>query len=208
MNAKCSRPVCTAPAAPGCRGMCESDYRRRIRMGVFGYRDAEPARAHVEALRGLGWTYEQIAEAAGVSTWVPHKLAIGQTKHLWPESEQAILQVPLEPRGSHRGVDSAGTRRRVQALSWMGWPCAEVARRAGIPVATLRTLILPSRRISYTLARQVAAVYEQLSCIPGPSKGAAAKARQLGFAPPAAWDDDRIDNPKARPCGVRVDAAA
>jgi hypothetical protein len=174
-------------------------------MRIYGYRDAAPARAHVAALRELGWTFVQIAEAAGLSSYVPHKIATGQTRNLWPESERALLAVPLRPQDSHRGVNSAGTRRRVQALSWMGWPCTEVAVRAGMPVSTLRTLILPSRQISYTLARRVAAVYDLLSLTPGPSKGAAAKARQLGFAPPMAWDDDRIDDPKTRPRGVRVD---
>jgi hypothetical protein len=172
-------------------------------MRVYGYRDATAARRHVLALRDLGWTFEQIAEAAGLSTWVPHKVVTGVTKHLWPESERALLAIPLEPRGSHRGVDSAGTRRRVQALAWMGWPAAVVAQQADTSTASLQTLIQPTRRVSYALAARVAEVYERLSGTPGPSKIAAGKARQLGFAPPAAWDDERIDDPRARPCGVR-----
>jgi hypothetical protein len=199
----CARPGCTDAAGP--RGFCESDYRRKIRMRLFGYRDAGPARVHVAALRDLGWTYEQIAEAAQVSTYVPHKIATGRTQRLWPESEQALLAIPLKARDSHRGINSAGTRRRVQALAWMGWPATEVAARAGTTPATLRTLILPSRQISFALARRVAEVYERLSLTSGPSKGSASKARQLGFAPPMAWDDDRIDNPRARPRGMRVD---
>jgi hypothetical protein len=177
-------------------------------MGIYGWRDAGPARAHVESLRELGWTWVQIAEAAGTSTYVPHRVGVGRTRHLWPESERALLAVPLVPRDSHRGVDSAGTRRRVQALSWMGWPCAEVAGRAGTTGRTLATLILPSRRISYDLARRVADVYEELSCTPGPSRVAAGKARRLGFAPPMAWDDERIDDPKARPRGIRIEEPA
>lgn len=172
-------------------------------MGHCGWRDATRAREHVHQLRRLGWTYVQIAETAGTSTWVPHKLDTNATKHIWPESERAILALPLTPRPSHRGTNNTGTRRRVQALSWMGWPTAEVARRAGIRERSLATLIRPSRRVSQTLALRVAHVYDELSAVPGPSRGARAKARQFGHAPPAAWDDDTIDDPKARPHGVR-----
>lgn len=198
----CARPTCHRPAGKHTRRHCEADYRRLLRMGLAGWRDAAPARRHVAALRELGWTYAQIAEAAGLSKWVPHNLATGRTAHVWPESERAILAVPLVPRSSRRGVDSAGTRRRVQALAWMGWPAAEVARRAGITHRALATQIHPNRRVSYALARRVAAVYDELSGVRGPSVQAAARARQLGHAPPAAWDEGEIDDPAAKPRGV------
>lgn len=192
----CVEKGCTAPAGKYTRGRCESCYRKKIRMGIFTRRDVTVARDHIEALRRLGWTYEGIAEAAGLSSYVPHKVSTGQTKSLRVESEQALLAVPLVPFDSHRSVDSAGTRRRVQALAWMGWPCAEVARRAGTTQPTLATLILPRRRISFALARRVAAVYDELCMTFGPSKIAAGKARQLGFVPPLGWDEDLIDLPK------------
>lgn len=204
----CTKRACGAPAGKHTRGDCEHHYRQQIRMGIYGWRDGGPTREHVLNLRDLGWTYEQIADEAGVSTWVPHRVATGGTRHVLPESERAVLAVPLKPRDSQRGVDSAGTRRRVQALAWMGWPAAEVAARAGTTTATLQTLILPTRRISFALSRRVAAVYVELSGVRGPSAGAAAKTRQLGHAPPAAWDDDEIDDPKAKPRGIRREATA
>lgn len=179
--------------------MCERHYRQLLRMDRAGYVPVDRVAEHVLALRRLGWTYEQIAERAGVSTWVPHKAATGGTRRLWMDRAAAILGVPLEPMASHRGVDSTGTRRRVQALAWMGWPCREVAARAGTTQSTLATLILPHRHPSFALARRVADVYAELSATPGPSKVAAAKARAAGFAPPLAWDDDTIDDPAAQP---------
>jgi transcriptional regulator with XRE-family HTH domain len=168
-------------------------------MGRYGYVPAEPVRQHVARLRALGWTIEQIADAAGVSNWVPAQVARGTARRLWKDRAEAVLSVPAEPRDSHRGVDSTGTRRRVQALAWMGWPCAEIARRAGTTPSSLRTLIQPRRRVSYALAGRVADVYEELSMQAGPSLIAARKARSLGFAPPLAWDDDTIDDPAAAP---------
>lgn len=191
----CAEKGCTA--VPRTRGRCERHYRQRVRMGIHGYRDAGPAREHIKALRGLGWTWEAIADAANLSTFVAHRINNGTTKHVWPESETAILSVPLTPCDSHRGVDSAGTRRRVQALAWMGWSCREVAERAGIKLCTLQTLIQPDRQLSYTLARKVAAVYDELCMTRGTNNFAAGKARKLGFLPPLAWDDDLIDLPDA-----------
>lgn len=202
----CVEPGCTAPAHT--RERCDSCYRRRIRMGFYGYVDAAEARSHVRALRELGWTWEAIAEAAGTSSWVPHKVGIGHTRHLWPESARALLAVPLERRTNHHGIDSTGTRRRVQALAWLGWPTGEVARRAGIKPKTLASLIQPSRRISSDSAARVAAVYEALCMTPGPSRIAASKARQLGFAPPLAWEPHTIDDPRRKPNGVLKGAAA
>lgn len=189
----CVEKGCAAEAGPHSRGRCESCYRRRIRMGIYGWRDAARAREHVEALRSLGWTWEGIADVAGLSTYVAHQLGTGKTRRLLPESETALLKVPLMPFDSQRSVDSCGTRRRVQALAWMGWTCSEVARRAGTTQRTLATLILPHRRISFALSRRVAAVYDELSMSFGPSKIAAGKARQLGFVPPLGWDEDLID---------------
>lgn len=202
----CAERNCTAEAQT--RGRCDSHYRKRIRMGLHGWRDVGPAREHVAALRNLGWTWEQIAAEASLSTYVAHQIGAGRTKRLRVESERALLALPLEPRDSQRSIDSTGTRRRVQALAWMGWPAREVAARAGTTQATLQTLILPRRRLSYALARRVAAVYEELCMKPGPSRVTAGKARAAGFVPPLGWPDDRIDDPKARPLGVaRGDAA-
>lgn len=199
---RCSNPRCTEPEET--RGLCESHYRKKVRMGIYRNVDASAAREHVAALRSLGWTYEAIAEVSGLSTYVPHKVATGQTRMLRFDSAQALLAVPLTPYDSHRGVDSAGTRRRVQALAWMGWPCEEVARRSGTTRRALATLILPNRRISFALARRVAAVYDDLCMTSGPSRVTAGKARGLGFLPPLAWDETELDDPLARPKRGRI----
>lgn len=184
------------------RGYCGPHYRRRLHTGRYGYRDATTAREHVAALRRIGWTWEGIATAAGLSAYVAFSLHRGTTRRLLAESIDALLAVPLEPVESHRGVDATGSRRRVQALAWMGWPNHEIARRIGCSPRSLPTL-LSRGRISTRLARRIEAIYEHLSTVPGPSRTAAGKARQHGFAPPLAWDDDSIDDPRARPCGLR-----
>jgi lambda repressor-like predicted transcriptional regulator len=201
----CGRSGCRAPATTA--GYCEHDYRLRLHTGRGGFRDPAPARAHVALLRELGWTWQQIADAAQLANSVAHGLSLGRYKRLRLASEQALLSVPLVPRESHRSTGATGTRRRVQALAWMGWSGAEVSHRAGVSPATLQTEIYRGR-LSVRLAARVRAVYGELSGIRGPSSMAAAKARRMGFAPPAAWDDGAIDDPQARPLGVRKQQAA
>ncbi|WP_295694431.1 hypothetical protein, partial [Lapillicoccus sp.] len=57
----------------------------------------------------------------------------------------------------------------------------------------------PRDRISARAWRQVRQVYDRLSMTPGPSPTARARAAARGYAPPLAWDDDTIDDPRALP---------
>lgn len=200
----CNAPGCGLPAVT--RGYCETHYRRRLHTGRYGYRDATAAREHVRALRRLGWPYIPIAEAAGTSNWVPHQLDVGGVRRILGESEKAILSIRLVPYDSHRGVDGTGTFRRWDALQWMGWPAVEIARRVGVRPYSIPSMRSRGDQVSYRVAHAMAEVYEELSHVPGPSEGSATKARRKGWAPPAAWDEDTIDDPTARPTGVRRSA--
>lgn len=195
----CARPGCSAPATT--RDWCESDYRRQLRMGRGGYRDAGPSRLHVRRLRALGWTYERIHSQSGVSARQARAVELGEYRRVRFDTAQRLLAVPLTRAPSHRGVDHAGTTRRLQALQWMGWPAHEVAARVG---STQRTISTIKNRggLSANLAARIADLYNELSHVQGPSKVAAARARGAGHSPPAAWDDETIDDPQAQPAGV------
>lgn len=201
MMATCSSRGCTAPAKRGCRKMCNVHYRRKVRLGVFGYVDKTKARDHIRALRALGWTYERIEQAAGIAARQAWSIEHGEYRRVLRDNEARILSVALVTCPILRGFDSIGTTRRLQALQWMGWPAKEIAARVGSTESTIRSL-KGRKRFSTSLAMRIAAVYEQLSMTAGPSPMAAAKARGAGHAPPAAWDDDTIDDPDAKPQGV------
>jgi hypothetical protein len=194
---------------PGCterrhtREWCEHHYRYRLHTGRYGFRDATRVTAHLKKLRQLGWTWEQIGDAADLSSAVPYNLLHGRRyRRVRVETEHALLAVAAEPVESHRGVDGIGTRRRLQALAWMGWAGVDISRRVALRPATLHTLACRGS-VSVRTARRVTQVYDELSHIPGPPKQSATKARKAGYAPPAAWDDAAIDDPGARPHGVR-----
>lgn len=201
----CTQPACSRAAET--RGYCSSHYRRRLHTGRYGYRDATVAREHVAALRDLGWTWQAIADAAGLSVTIAHSLHRGTTRRLLHESETALLAIrPRRYHHSHRGVSAVGARRRVQALARLGWPNHEIARRIGCSPRSLPTL-LSRGSLSMTLAHRIADVYLELRYTLGPSRAAIGKAIQYGFQPPAAWIAETIDDPDARPLRPALGAA-
>ena len=197
-TAICARPKCGKPVYKA--DHCRSDYAYWRLAGNGGFTDPGPARARVIELLAMDWTCQQIAETSGVAKWTLSRLRKGIGAGITPATSAAILSVlPGRPVPSSHCIDATGTRRRVQALAWMGWSRAEVARRAGVNPRTLRAQ-MSLGRVSTRLAERIRVIYAELSWTRGPSAPAAAKARSLGLAPPAAWDD--IDDPLARPSGV------
>lgn len=113
-----------------------------------------------------------------------------------------------------RLVDATGTIRRLQALSYAGWPQNVIWRAAGLQYRHLARLVT-LRRIDPHTATRIAEVTERFWNKPPPTstraeKAASSKARTIarrsGWAPMAAYDD--IDNPNDRPQGIRQETAA
>lgn len=107
-------------------------------------------------------------------------------------------------------VPAAGSRRRLRALAWNGFSPADLARRLDEPVRVVRTLLYGApRQVSAHLAARIAALYDDLWDMPGPSWRTAEAARRRNFAPALGWDDDLpgdpwysghgIDDPEAVP---------
>lgn len=103
-------------------------------------------------------------------------------------------------------VPASGTIRRVQAMAVAGWPISRTFREAGLaPQTTGR--VMTARFVSADVARAIAAVYARYSgASPGlcgvshiHARAARDRATAAGWAPPAAWDDDTIDDPEAIP---------
>lgn len=98
-------------------------------------------------------------------------------------------------------LPTLGARRRVEALRVLGWPVEAIAREAGWTGGeyTLKVAI-SGERMKATSFLRIADAYERLSAKRGPSRFSATRAKNLGFAPPLAWDD--IDSPHEKPKGV------
>lgn len=198
-----------------------SDYRanreRAIAYGTWQpFVDAEPVRRHIRALQSCGMGLRRIAEAAGVDRKRLQVVLTGRPergtppqKRIRPAIAAAILaiQPTLDLLGDRTVIDATGTRRRLQALVATGWSISKLADRLGWTPANLARLIKSERTIVAT-ARAVRALYDELWNHAPPEdthrdRIAASRARNYaranGWVPPLAWDDDRIDDPDARP---------
>lgn len=97
-------------------------------------------------------------------------------------------------------IDSTGTSRRLQSLHAIGWAWPHIAARLGTTDRWPSLLAnAPSPTVTKTTAVAVDVLYRELSCTPGPSVRARTWSAKHGWVPPAAWDDDAIDDPAAGP---------
>ena len=99
--------------------------------------------------------------------------------------------------GGKLHVDATGTRRRLQALARMGWSYSHLAPMFGVSHQAVSSWT-KTATVHRSTRLRVCAVYDELWDVPGPS----AKSRRLGelygWAPPLAFDDDNIDDPRAQ----------
>ncbi len=103
---------------------------------------------------------------------------------------------------------AAGTQRRLQALMARSWSMQAIAQETGLRAPQLARALENPATITPKLATDVIAAYDRLWGKTPPSatpaqqelaRAAETAARLRGWAPPLAWDDDKIDNPRAEP---------
>ena len=102
-------------------------------------------------------------------------------------------------RGDQRRIHATGTRRRLRGLAAVGHSLLAIARDCAVDEETLRLIrIGESRQVTPRVADAVRAGYDRLWSIPGPSTRSIELARRNGWPPPMWWDDDHIEDPRAR----------
>jgi hypothetical protein len=168
------------------------------------------------------------ADAAGVNlTTVYDWAAIRRDIPGWPTPDdiadwdaweaaharrRAQVNACVKRRTLHRAkltVPAVGTQRRLRALFALGWSYEDMGSRLGIRKARVSHLVneTPKRGVYLRTRDKVAALYDELSMtIPQGWEHERIRrwAAKRGFAPPLAWDDDRIDDPAARPARGRA----
>jgi hypothetical protein len=167
-----------------------------------------PSRAldHIKHLRKLGFNDESIAEAAGVDKKTIGNIRRGRSEKIYRYVSDKIMAVPPESvyeRQKRKGwVPAIGAVRRLQALMANGWRYRDMSPRLGFDAATVA-----KNAAGWVTPRKheaIARLYEELWNQEGPAGPAYRKrCMTLGYAPPMAWDDDNIDNPAAKPGGIR-----
>lgn len=197
-----------------CRAANAADASRTYRLRAYGqwqpYVDAQPAREHVQNLIEAGIKLKRIGRLAGLDPRIVARLingipsrGVAPSKRLRAATAQALLAVDssLERMPGRARVDATGTRRRLQALVAIGWSQRRLANRLGLADTSVH-LIIGAAGVQAETARRVRALYDELWDQPAPDGQSAtvarAYARNAGWLPPMAWDDDLIDVPDDR----------
>jgi len=198
--------------------MCNRCYERnRNRQKAYGrwqpmLVDAEPVRAHVQALQAAGLGGRRISELSGVSrtsltaliTGRPNR-GTGPSRTVRADTAQKLLAIPLPDRPmavvkSGARLDACGTIRRLQALVAIGWSQTMLCEELGWWDGNATRLFLGKQVwVTASTARKVAQLYDRKSMTAGPNQSARDRAKRKRWAPPLAWDDDLIDDPNAHP---------
>ncbi len=168
------------------------------------YVDAQPVREHLEMLSRYGIGHERVAELSGVSVHTIRNFRWTRSSGLMMRAiAERILKVEpsIDNVAGHRHVDATGARRRLQALTAIGWTQHRLGEVLGIPAHRVCGL-LRAERIQADTYRAIARVYELYWDVPAPAvtahqRVAADAARRLaernGWVPPLAWDDIDTD---------------
>lgn len=195
---------------------------RKKAYGVVTHVPAGPARDHIRSLMDQGMGLRSIVATGAISGGGLTKLLYGKrdehgvlhvTNRIEKARADAILALECTLADGAR-VPALGATRRLQALHALGWSQRLLSKALDVEPSTL-TRLTHEMGGSITVAtdRTIRSLYKRISMTPPPqdtsmeqaSVARAKREAQLnGWAPPLAWDDEDLDDPKARPHGMRI----
>lgn len=208
----------------GCRcyvcGYARSQYddnrNRAIAYGTWQpWVDAEPVRTHIRYLQSCDMGLRTIATAANTSRKRLQAILTGRTERntppqakVRPELAAAVLavEVTLEALAPNTLMSPIGVRRRCHALVAHGWPQLHLAAHLDMTPTNFgamlaRPNVLARRHLQ--VLNMYAALWNTDPANHGATPAGITRARKHatanGWAPPGAWDDDRLDDPEAFP---------
>lgn len=162
----------------------------------------KPVRKHINALREQGATMGSIAAATGIHYQTLQRI-MGSRSKCYTQTAEAILNCRPDTVNTRAFIDATGSRRRLQALMAMGWTKAQMADHMGIKPDTVTEIINDQPTVTPPVAAKIKAGFSVMQMtFPAPGRAATYTQRwaaKRGWMLPFMWDEDEIDNPKARP---------
>jgi len=188
----------TTCECPDCHGQRRKLAKRRL-YGYYHRPDGNAAITRIRDWRAQGYSILWIASACDVNkAWV---LTVDNGTVTKPGPILTAKVLAADIRNGSEGMCSAlGSQRRLRSLAVMGWNLNDLRARYGISTAAL-SRIRNGEAVEVWAERYhlIAKAYRELSGTRGPSEQGATRARNAGWVPPAAWDDEAIDDPEATP---------
>lgn len=179
--------------------------RLTARGEFVNYRvDAQPARQHIAYLRDCNMGIVRIADVAGLGRKTIESLIYADRARILYRTEQAILAVQpsLHTLAPSALISPRGTRRRIQALTALGYSLSAQAHILGYSKENIRQ-VLKNDSVMVRTHLQIAELYERLSAHPAPASQPRSRsvnwAKKNGWVPPLAWDDIDADPEPPKP---------
>lgn len=172
-----------------------------VRLSRYRLTSGAAAQRIVNDLLRKGWTRKEIADAAGLRRYTVADKNLGQV-HLQTVARLMEARRVLDARtrsgveSEHALAPSFRVLRRAEALMAMGWSREEIAKRAGVGAAVLRT---KRSHVALSTAKAVEKAFAEMRLTPGGSEITRRRARRYGFAPWSAWPGGTIDVASAVP---------
>ncbi|KZM34521.1 helix-turn-helix domain-containing protein [Oerskovia enterophila] len=189
-----------------------SQYRKQYLLdrsrGIARAVPAGPVREHLDVLRERGLSYDAIADASQIAKATIHRIAKGGTATVRAGVADQLLavqpaQVLARPNPA-AFVPNLGARRRIRALLAAGWRHVDITAAAGYSdeSTTPRSAVTLHQQgdwITRETHDAIVRAYQALSGGLGPGDLTRKRALAAGYPPPAAWDDELLDDPTALP---------
>lgn len=206
--------------------------RYRGKPYMVTHAEAEQAFALIRHCRRMGMPNRTIADQVGISESNISQMANGvryqnrggePVRQMWRTTWEKVMTLKFEaPTKAGARIDATGARRRMQALSCLGFSHAFMAEWLDIQKPCVWRICAPDRAkwVYFNTHRDVIHMYDKLyesspadhGVKAGYMHRAQAEAKAKGYAPPGCWDMDLLDDPDAIPewtgeCGTHYGAS-
>lgn len=205
MPETCVRRQRTYWTTCGC-ATCTRDRSRKRKLHSMGHNRAishERAWAALAAKFEQGWTARAISSATGLPDhyFTRHhaRWRRGEECLIGPALAEVLVNIGTPTRGQ---VGAEPTRRRLRALSAIGYGLDVLSAETGVGASTLAAARNTNVRVGARVATAVTAAYDRLHMTPGDNMQALRMAREKGWPPPLAYDDIDTDE---QPRGLRTE---
>lgn len=208
---------------PGCDqrglglGWCPRHYsmhrQRAYRRGDWtsDLVDARPAQRHLQRLIAQGYPRYRLARMADLTYSTLCKVAAGERKQIETRTAQRILRID-PTKASAPGLcrmPAVGARRRIESLYAFGYTMNSLSQMSGVCKASISKIVRGDQDwISLENDRRIREVYRKLEMTPGTDNRARIDGARRGYVVPMLWDEEAIDDPKAKPSKYALERAA
>lgn len=194
----------------------ENVYLRSIGKGrIVSQREHEECRDRVREFNRRGMSVLDLSEQTGLSITFFSDRLNGRVKGTRRTAYDVVMamefvEIPRREgvRVSGAKVNPVGTRRRLHALTAIGYPGLFLGELMECTQQRVNVLMRSDGQYVYSYtASRVRDLYEKYQFVNPADMGVSERsigrsirtAARLGYAPPGAWDDDTIDDPDAHP---------